>query len=48
MFEFMTNAFYVLVGILCIGVSVTVLMFTLSVVVNTVRRTRKGGKEDAA
>lgn len=48
MFEFMANAFYALVGISCIGVSVTVLMLTLSVVVNTVRNARKGGNDNAA
>jgi hypothetical protein len=38
MFEFMKNAFYALVGVLCIGAATTVVMLTISIIVLTVRR----------
>lgn len=48
MLEFMRNAFYALVGVLCVGASVVVLTVTISVVIGTVRRTRKGGNDNVA
>ena len=48
MFEFMRNAFYALVGVLCISASAIVLTIALKTVINTVRRPLKGGNKDAA
>lgn len=48
MFEFMRNAFYALVGILCIGIATTVAMVTIATVVNSIRRLKKGEKGNAS
>jgi len=43
MFEFMKNAFYALVGVLCIGAATTVILLTINIIVMTLRK-MKGGK----
>lgn len=48
MLEFMRNAFYALVGILCIGLATTVVMVTITTIVNSIRRLKKGGKGNAS
>ena len=44
MIEFMRNAFYALVGVLCTGAAATVAMLTINIIVLTSRRMKKGGK----
>jgi hypothetical protein len=48
MFEFMRNAFYALVGVLCIGFATTIAMVAITTAVNSIRRLKKGGKGNAA
>ncbi len=43
MFDFMKNAFYALVGVLCIGTATTIILLTINIVVITLRK-MKGGK----
>ncbi len=47
MFEFMKNAFFALVGVLCVGTTTAVIMLTINIVVTTLRK-MKGWKQHAA
>lgn len=47
MFEFMSNAFYALVGVVCISLAATILTAVVSGIVNMFRKQKRGGKGNA-
>lgn len=44
MFEFMRNAFFALIGVVLTGMSIITIVITVTVVVKTIQRMRKGGE----